>query len=36
VGEILQFLSTGFSSNAPLIVTVNEGHHGERVQVLIG
>jgi hypothetical protein len=34
--EILNFLSTGFSSDEPLIVNVNEGHGGERVQVYIG
>ena len=34
--EILEFLSTGFSSKEPVIVNVNEGHGGERVQVHIG
>ncbi len=36
VDEVLEFLSTGFSSKEPLIVSVNEGHGGERVQVFIG
>ncbi len=36
VDEILEFLSTGFSSKEPLIVTANEGHGGARVQVFIG
>jgi hypothetical protein len=36
VDEILEFLSTGLSSKEPLIVSVNEGHGGGRVQVFIG
>ena len=36
VNEILEFLSKGFSSKEPVIVNVNEGHDGERVQVYIG
>jgi hypothetical protein len=36
IDEILEFLSTGFSSKEPVIVNVNEGHGGERVQVYIG
>ena len=34
--EVVQLLSTGFSSKEPLIVNVDEGEHGERVQVYIG
>ncbi len=34
--EVIQLLSTGFSSKEPLIVNVDEGEHGERVQVYIG
>lgn len=34
--EILEFLSTGFSSREPLIVNVDGSHGGERVQVYIG
>jgi hypothetical protein len=36
IDEILEFLSTGYSSGEPLIVNVDEGHGGERVQVYIG
>jgi hypothetical protein len=36
VDAILEFLSKGFSSKEPLIVNVNEGSGGERVQVYIG
>ena len=35
-GEILDFLSKGFSTKEPLIVNVNEGAGDERVQVYIG
>jgi hypothetical protein len=34
--EIVQLLSNGFSPKEPLIVSVDEGEHGERVQVYIG
>ncbi|MBI1794230.1 MAG: hypothetical protein HYR70_08555 [Chloroflexi bacterium] len=36
VDEIIQILSNGFSAKEPLIVNVDEGEHGERVQVYIG
>ena len=36
VGEILEFLSKGFSTNEPLIINVNEIDRSERVQVYIG
>ncbi len=36
VDEIIQLLSEGFSSKEPLIVNVDEGENGERVQVYIG
>lgn len=36
VDETIQMLSTGLSSKEPLIVNVDEGEHGERVQVYIG
>lgn len=36
VDETIQMLSTGVSSKEPLIVDVDEGEHGERVQVYIG
>jgi hypothetical protein len=36
MNEILEFLSTGFSSKEPFIVNVDEGQSGERVQVYIG
>jgi hypothetical protein len=34
--EIVELLSKGISSKEPLIVNVNEGEHGERVQIYIG
>ncbi|MCL4528423.1 MAG: hypothetical protein M1282_03310 [Chloroflexi bacterium] len=36
VDEIIELLSKGISSEEPLIVNVDEGEHGERVQVYIG
>lgn len=36
VDDILKFLSDGFSTKEPLIVNVDEGSGGERVQVYIG
>ena len=36
VDEIIELLSKGISSKEPLIVNVDEGEHGERVQVYIG
>ncbi len=36
VDEIVELLSKGISSKEPLIVNVDEGEHGERVQVYIG
>jgi hypothetical protein len=36
VDEILQLISSGVSSKEPLIVQVDEGEGGERVQVYIG
>ncbi len=34
--EIIQVIESGFSGNEPLIVHVDEGDSGERVQVYIG
>jgi len=34
--EVIQVLETGFTGDAPLIVHVDEGNGGERVQVYIG
>jgi hypothetical protein len=36
VDEIIELLSKGLSSSEPLIVNVDEGENGERVQVYIG
>jgi hypothetical protein len=36
VDEIIDIFSTGISSKEPLIVNVDEGEHGDRVQVYIG
>ena len=36
VDEIIQVIESGFSGKEPLIVHVEEGHSGERVQVYIG
>ncbi len=36
VDEIIEIFSKGISSKEPLIVNVDEGEHGERVQVYIG
>ena len=36
VNEIIEALSNGISSKEPLIVNVDEGMHGEHVQVYIG
>ncbi|HEY9153147.1 MAG TPA: hypothetical protein VIN60_09705, partial [Anaerolineales bacterium] len=36
IDEIVEILSTGISSKEPLIVNVDEGEHGEHVQVYIG
>lgn len=36
VDQILQLVETGFSSDNPLIVNVDEGEGGERVKVYIG
>ncbi len=36
VNEILEILSSGISSKEPLIVNVDEGQGGERVQIYIG
>lgn len=36
VDEILQLISSGISSREPLIVNVDEGEDGDRVQVYIG
>jgi len=36
VDEIVELLSKGISSKEPLIVNVDEGEHGDRVQVYIG
>ncbi len=36
VDEIIELLSKGISSKEPLIVNVDEGEHGEKVQVYIG
>ena len=36
VDEIIQVVETGFSGEEPLIVNVDEGEDGERVQVYIG
>ena len=36
VDEIIRLVSEGVSSNEPLIVNVDEGKGGDRVQVYIG
>ncbi|HUH95735.1 MAG TPA: hypothetical protein VLZ89_00130 [Anaerolineales bacterium] len=36
VDEIIEILSKGISAKEPLIIHVDEGEHGERVQVYIG
>ncbi len=36
IDEIIEVLSKGISAKEPLIVNVNEGEHGDRVQVYIG
>ncbi len=36
VDEIIQVIETGFSGDEPLVVNVDEGDKGERVQVYIG
>jgi hypothetical protein len=36
VDEVIQVIETGFSGKEPLIVNVDEGEQGERVQVYIG
>jgi hypothetical protein len=36
VDEVIQVIETGFSSDEPLIVNVDEGDDGERVKVYIG
>lgn len=36
VDQIIQLIETGFSSDVPLIVNVDEGENGERVKVYIG
>ncbi len=36
VAEIIQAIETGFTSDEPLVVNVDEGHPGERVKVYIG
>ncbi len=36
VDEIIQVIETGFTGNEPLVINVNEGIDGERVQVYIG
>ncbi|HUI87980.1 MAG TPA: hypothetical protein VLX61_04575 [Anaerolineales bacterium] len=36
IDEIIEIFSRGISPNEPLIVNVDEGEHGERVQVYIG
>ncbi len=36
IDEIIEIFSKGVSSKEPLVVNVDEGNHGERVQVYIG
>jgi hypothetical protein len=36
VDEIIQFINDGFSLKEPLIVNIDQGEHGERVQVYLG
>jgi len=36
VDEVIQVIETGFTGNEPLIVNVDDGEAGERVQVYIG
>lgn len=36
IDEVIQVVETGFSSDEPLIVNVDEGDEGERVRVFIG
>jgi hypothetical protein len=36
VDEIIQVIESGFSGKEPLIVHVDEGDGGERIQVYIG
>jgi hypothetical protein len=36
VNEVIEILSKGISSKEPLIVNVDEGEHGEHVQVYVG
>jgi hypothetical protein len=36
VDDIIQVVETGFTGEEPLIVNVDEGEDGERVQVYIG
>ena len=36
VDEVIQVIETGFTSEEPLVVNVDEGDDGERVQVYIG
>jgi hypothetical protein len=36
VDEVIQVIETGFTGEAPLVVNVDEGDDGERVQVYIG
>ncbi|MGZ6346120.1 MAG: SHOCT-like domain-containing protein [Anaerolineales bacterium] len=36
VDEVIQVLETGFTGDSPLVVNVDEGENGERVQVYIG
>ena len=36
VDEVIQVVEAGFSGEEPLVVNVDEGEEGERVQVYIG
>jgi hypothetical protein len=36
VDEVIQVIETGFTADEPLVVNVDEGEEGERVQVYIG
>ncbi len=36
VDEVIEVIETGFTGNEPLVVNVDEGEDGERVQVYIG
>ena len=36
VDDVIQWIDTGFTGQEPLVVNVDEGEEGERVQVYIG